>query len=512
MMRINSLKARISATIIIVMMIAVCLADILVVRMFAASSVSARIQETKSFLESIPPGYFLSQNSGILPLNGIVCIIEENDDNTRQIYGGLPEEAARILSSANPVSSYCGSNYFIGRTWAVFWKAPRFVLFCYVPPGFSSPSIAVLDLAPVYIRLRASQYPVALLLLLNIIVLGAFLSYRIIKMAVRPITRFVSMIDRYELPGDLPVAFGRRNDEFMRLSTSLKAMISRIETDRQRLAESLKSLEKANRELKETQERMVRAEKAASAGRLMAGIAHEIGNPLGIVTGYLGMLKMRPSLKKDPPALDFLNRAEQEVNRISSIIRRLLDFCRGDKDLARCVSIHEAICKVMEMVEAQPESQDICISCDLSAEHDVVLADSDLLSQVILNLVLNAIDAVKALDSPDAGKIQIVTETVNKDGQTVGERGSAWIRVKVTDNGIGIPPEYREAIFDPFYTTKDPGKGTGLGLYVCEMIIERFGGDIYVQSGQHRQTTFIIELPCFIEDGSETTFNPGWAE
>jgi two-component system NtrC family sensor kinase len=249
------------------------------------------------------------------------------------------------------------------------------------------------------------------------------------------------------------------------------------------------SLEKANSDLKRAQQEIIRTEKMAGVGRLAAGIAHEIGNPIGIVLGYLDLLK-QPDLN-DTDRVDFLQRAEKETQRINSIIRQLLDLARPKETASRPVSMHAIIGEITEVMRLQPSMRDIKIETQLDAGRDVVWANGEQLRQVLLNLFLNGADAIIDRGKPYKGRIQISTFAEAAPDEPEGEK----IMIMVKDNGTGIDPEQIGNIFDPFYTTKEPGKGTGLGLAVSYMIIDKIGGAIHVESELNKGTTVLIMLP-----------------
>jgi len=234
---------------------------------------------------------------------------------------------------------------------------------------------------------------------------------------------------------------------------------------------------------------MIRSEKMATAGRLATGVAHEIGNPLGIILGYLELLKRRDLGRGERE--DFLERIEAEVNRIHQIIRELLDFSRASGPQREETAVHELIMGTVHMLEPQPVMEQIEIHQALKAENDRVRAVPTQLKQVFLNIIINAADAMSDADisgRADSPKV-LEIETVNKDG---------FIQVIFTDTGAGIPPEAQGRIFDPFFTTKEPGKGTGLGLSVCYTIMEGLKGAIRVESPAGRGTRVVVDIPLAV--------------
>ena len=213
---------------------------------------------------------------------------------------------------------------------------------------------------------------------------------------------------------------------------------------------------------------------------------HEVGNPLGIVLGYLELLKRGDLSVKERE--DFLERIEAEVNRIHQIIRELLDFSRGSGPHREETNVHELIMETLHLLTPQPMMAQIEIQPSLDAKDDVVLAVPTQLKQVFLNIIINAADAMAETDlSKGAGSPRVLKiGTANKSG---------FIQVTFTDTGAGIPPEAQGRLFDPFFTTKEPGKGTGLGLSVCYTIMEGLGGAIRVESPAGSGARVTVDIP-----------------
>ena len=337
--------------------------------------------------------------------------------------------------------------------------------------------------------IRRYQRIILVSLLVNLIVLSVVGLFRFIRSTVRPVENLVGLAESYSEEDGIPFLMLGQGDEFGQLSGALNRMMERIEGDRERLRSTVHSLEMANRELRNTQQEMIRAEKLASIGRLAAGMAHEIGNPLGIVQGYLGLLKIRDL----PPEewLDYVDRAEQELQRVNTLIRQLLDYSRVPSLQQLEVSLHDILSSLVRMVEQQPfmDNVDVRISC--SAASDRVVGNPDQLRQVFLNCLMNSADAIAAAGR-ERGRVTIRTR--NEFLQESGA-GAEHVVIAITDNGEGIREEDLANVLDPFFTTKDPGKGTGLGLSVSHSIIAAHGGSMVVRSTYGQETTVEIRLP-----------------
>ena len=278
-------------------------------------------------------------------------------------------------------------------------------------------------------------------------------------------------------------------------------MLYRISKDKNVLKETIGSLRKANKELVKAQNDIIRAEKMATVGRLTSGIAHEIGNPIGIVLGYLDLLK-KTNLEEDD-RIDFIQRSEKEINRINHIIRQLLDMSRPSPQETKPVRVHQLLDDLVTVFNYQPTASHIKFQIELEALNDVALADPDQLRQVFLNILLNAVDAVNTHSGSDAW-IKVKTEQVTPQNDKLDMQTNAELLVTIEDSGAGIDPAHLPHLFDPFYTTKEPGKGTGLGLSVCFMIVERLGGHISVDQKTEAGAAFKVALPL-IENIHENT-------
>jgi two-component system NtrC family sensor kinase len=340
---------------------------------------------------------------------------------------------------------------------------------------------------------------------INSFFFALFANNQLARIYYKPLQRLAKRAEAYEDKEQFFFAFRKEDNEFSVLSASLNKMMDRITDDKRILNETIDSLKSANEELKQAQNDVIRAEKLATVGRLTSGIAHEIGNPIGIVLGYLELLKQ--SDLEMAERNDFIDRSEKEIGRISQIIRQLLDMSRPSDGECQRVSIHQLLNDLICVFKFQPTADEIEFNLDFAACEDVVFGNSGRLRQVFLNILLNAIDAVN-LNTIDAKKIDIDTKHIN--GNRVGagqDRQNNFIEVSISDSGPGIPPSKIESVFDPFFTTKEPGEGTGLGLSVSIMIVEEFGGQIRVASREDQMgAVFIVVLPLLkgtIDDSTD---------
>ncbi len=230
---------------------------------------------------------------------------------------------------------------------------------------------------------------------------------------------------------------------------------------------------------KRVEQRIQHAEKMASLGQLAGGIAHEINNPLGVILCYTELLKSQ--LADFPHGFEDVAIIEKHAVNCQRIVADLLEFARGQETARRPTDLNPTIEEVVRMVDHQFRQQRCTIELDLAPGLPLVKIDANKMKQVYLNLLMNARQAING-----RGIIRIKTRYLPDAGQ---------VQISFWDNGVGIPPEIIDRIFDPFFSTKKTGEGTGLGLSVSYGIIKEHGGDIHVESERGQWTRFVIELP-----------------
>ena len=374
--------------------------------------------------------------------------------------------------------------HFFGTTWGIFWKDKKYLSISY--PVDNNMGISfVIALDNLYSSYREKQKVILFYILFNACFLCLVALLRFSKIIIKPIERLTNIAKGYNGENDTLYMLNPVENEFGILSSSLNSMLNRISEDKQKLENTID-------ELKKTQSEMIRAEKLSSIGKLSAGVAHEIGNPLGIVLGYLELLKQNNISDQDKQ--DFLSRSEIEIQRIDRIIKQLLNLSRRSKIEYMPNSVHDIITDTINILNIQPSFDKINLDIDLNADHDIVISDRDQLKQVFLNLILNAADALLH------GKQDNIDGLVKIKTAQIDEKYSSFLEIKISDNGTGISNEDLIKIFDPFYTTKEPGAGTGLGLWVSYMIIEEINGKISAESIEGEGTTFKIMLPLIKEE------------
>jgi two-component system NtrC family sensor kinase len=393
-------------------------------------------------------------------------------------------DAALTPSAREALVSREGRETFQGTTWGVIWLAHETIQLS--APLFHRGSLQgamaiSAPLSPLYEDLRNSQRIALIYLLLNTVLLVFFGGHLLSRTVIKPIQRLLKITESFKEGEPFALASDSATNEFGRLHRSLTMMLKRLDENREQLKQNVLSLERANQEIRTAQTSLIRTEKLACVGRLAAGVAHEIGNPIGIVLGYVGLIRRGDLTEKD--RLEYAARIESEVTRISRIIRQMLDFSRPVQGKKERVSVHRMIHDAVEMMAPQPMVRHMEMKTSLAATRDLVLVDPGQFKQVLLNIIINAADAISG-NGQLGGCLTIATHSSEKE-----------VELRLTDNGPGISEQDIPKIFDPFYTTKEPGKGTGLGLSVCHSIVEGWGGKIRGESLQGKGATIVFTIP-----------------
>jgi two-component system, NtrC family, sensor kinase len=267
--------------------------------------------------------------------------------------------------------------------------------------------------------------------------------------------------------------------EFEHLFGKIKQAYEKIKREEEKLkeAEFRKYLE----------EQMVTTERLASLGTLAAGVAHEINNPLAIINESAGWLKLilsKEEMAGMPRKQDFekaLNKIEKGVERAKRITCQLLGFAKKDDSVFAEVDLAELVEEAAHLVKREAANKDIQIVREIAPDTGTIWSDAYQFRQVLINLLTNAIHATDA-----GGRIAIILEAVDDK-----------VKLTVKDNGRGIPKENMKKIFEPFFSTKPPGEGTGLGLFVTRGIVEKLCGTIEVESRLGDGTRFFVNLPRY---------------
>ena len=267
--------------------------------------------------------------------------------------------------------------------------------------------------------------------------------------------------------------------EFEHLFGKIKQAYEKIKREEEKLKEA--------EFRKYMEEQMVTTERLASLGTLAAGVAHEINNPLAIINESAGWLKLilsKEEMAGMPRKQDFekaLNKIEKGVERAKRITCQLLGFAKKDDSVFAEVDLAELVEEAAHLVKREATNKNIQIVHEIAPDTGTIWSDAYQFRQVLINLLTNAIHATDA-----GGRITIILEAL-------GDK----VKLTVKDNGRGIPKENMKKIFEPFFSTKPPGEGTGLGLFVTRGIVEKLCGSIEVESRLGDGTRFYVNLPRY---------------
>ncbi|MDI6854187.1 MAG: ATP-binding protein [Deltaproteobacteria bacterium] len=307
-----------------------------------------------------------------------------------------------------------------------------------------------------------------LMSILIFIFLGILVAFYLARLLVRPMIRMQNAMEKIAHGDFTSLPETSRAEEFHSLFRAFNRMI---------------------RELEEHQEELLQSRKIAAIGTLTSGIAHELNNPINNIVLTAESLQEDFSQLEQKEALGLIHDILIQADRASEIVKGLLDFSRSERPEFEPLAISAVIDETLKLVRNQVMLSGIQVEKDIPPEVPLVSGDRKSLQQVFLNLFINAIQAM-----PDGGLLQIGVH--QEDGR--------WLKIEVGDTGAGIDPEHLPRIFDPFYTTKEVGRGTGLGLSVTYGIIEKHGGHIEAHSKKGQGATFTITLPIAQEKAPDS--------
>lgn len=507
-MLLKSLRTKIALNLVVLLLLSMLLIDLVMLMVTQKMLVDARIEKARLLITALAinlqvmpgdetEGWRIANSDHIhrlMATAGGMCAVVVSLDGKRIYRGGMGCLAPKaIMSMAHQAARedrelYRASNLFRG----IFGRQPGSLAMA-APLRFGDSVAAgggvLMPMDDIFSRMQRAQHILLIYTLINTAILTLLGLYRLGNLTVKPLQRLVKRAEAYRQSDDNVFLLEKEDNEFSKLSKSLNRMLIHLAQDKEKLQASVHSLEKVNKDLERAQRDLIRVEKLASVGRLSAGIAHEIGNPIGIIKGYLALMS-DPSITDEEKA-DFVTRTASEVERIHSIIQQLLDFARPSGEEQEIVSVHAILADLEEVCRFQPALACMRFEWHLGAERDRVAANARQLRQVFLNLVLNAADAVG--DANNEGQLAIRTACCR--ARVADGPNPDLLTVEFIDNGPGIPEENLTNIFDPFFTTKSPGKGTGLGLSVSFTIIEGLGGTIKAESNHNEGTRMVIVLP-----------------
>ena len=363
---------------------------------------------------------------------------------------------------------------------------------------------------------RGALGAILLLAAADVAVFALLGSYLLGRLVVRPLSEAAdaaTAIADGDYQRRVPVGGTREMDA---LAAALNRLTDQMLHNQTRLAENVRSLDETNRLLVATQSDLVQAEKLAGIGRLAAGVAHEVGNPLGALMGYAGILRRRGGDE------ELLDGVEREARRIDRIVRSLLPYARphAASREREPVDVNASVLRVVELLRQQGRLAGVEVRLQLAPGLPLIDAVAHDVDQVFVNLVANAelamegrgvftvnttlrrfeparrIPPRRADDPPgvDYSHLRRPRHGSQRDAHRL-EAGDEIVQVVVADTGPGIPPELVEAVFDPFFTTRQPGEGTGLGLAIVASTVTEFGGRVEVTSANGGGAVFTLSFP-----------------
>ncbi len=332
------------------------------------------------------------------------------------------------------------------------------------------------------------------LLAVAIVSITSVLYFLFSQVIYRPLDELVKTMAKAET-GNLEVSVPvHANDEIGQLATGFNNMLSRLRTmteERSKhqkhleetvtektaeLAERNTQLEVASAELFEIQRELTKYERLAAAGQLAAQFAHEVGTPLNLISGHVQLLTVRT---QDEKTRERLNLVASQIARIEKIVRGMLDATRRPRPTLVATDINALLQRIFEVTAPTLASREVELMVEFDESNPSILADSEQLQQVFINLINNSLDAM-----PSGGQLYFSTATVG-----------AFATITCRDTGFGVSAETRDRIFDPLFTTKLNGRGSGLGLTVVHKIIQEHSGQITLKSEAGQGAEFQINLP-----------------
>lgn len=346
-------------------------------------------------------------------------------------------------------------------------------------------SLSFLDEALLRQGLALTAYVVMFVLSVSL-----FLGIIIYKIVSRPVSDLVHGMEKVaggNLDYSVPI---KSIDEMGVLAQTFNSMIKDLKTAQDQREKWTQTLEmeiaKKTEEIRRTHANLVQTEKLASLGRMAAGVAHEINNPLTGVVTFAHLLKKR--FPPDSTEAQDLTVIIEQADRCSKIIRNLLTFARATPSEKGKVSINDIIKRTIFMVQNQEKFHHIKFDIKLDEDQLIIVGDASQFQQIFLNMFINAADAMN-----ERGQITVAT-------RKIVENGKRYIEIEFTDEGHGIKEEDMPKLFEPFFTTKPVGKGTGLGLSVSHGIVKHLGGHVKVKSVVGKGTSFFVRLPLTEEE------------
>ena len=335
-----------------------------------------------------------------------------------------------------------------------------------------------IDLAPAAAQARALVGPVLGAITAVLVLLIGLVFWLLDRQLVAPLTRIDAALDRISSASGAEPLLPEGGDLLGRLAPAVNRLDVSLRDERRQVQAQIALLERSNEEVRVARQQIERNERLASVGRIAAGVAHEVGNPMTALIGFLAILQERQQSGRGPG--DYLDRISREVGRIDRILRDLLHLARPPPERLQPVDLLAAVESARALVEAQPNWTGCALEVRVPGDLPRARGDTHYVVQVVLNLLVNSAKA-------------------GANGVVVAGRAEGGVPIlEVLDNGRGLPAEAATRLFEPFFTTSGTGEGTGLGLALCHATMERFGGSIDAGPGEGgRGTVFTLRFAAW---------------
>jgi signal transduction histidine kinase len=424
---------------------------------------------------------------GVSATAGDAGAAEIPDDTKAALRSGL----ASHVTSARPV----GANASVYRIFVPIKDGARF--------SGAVELVEQLEDAPTIARSYERTAALMALVAVVLITLGTYLLFR--QIVYLPVERLLDAMARAEggdllanAPARAPDELGLLSRNFNRMIRRLHAMTDEREARRRVLQERVheatselqqqnEQLEETNRELWRTTRRLTELERLAAAGQTAAQFAHEVGTPLNLISGHVQLLSAQ--LGTDERAATRLATISAQIERIERIVRQMLDRTRPEAVAPTPLDLNALLGRIFDTVAPALDARHVRLQTTLADDLPLVAGDADRLQQVFINLFNNAFDAM-----PDGGELHVSTTSADEQ-----------VFVEFADTGCGMAEDVSAHIFDPLYTTKERGRGTGLGLVVVRQVVREHGGEIEVESERGHGATFRLSFPAVQVPAAELT-------
>lgn len=328
---------------------------------------------------------------------------------------------------------------------------------------------------------------------ISVIIMGYLMVLAVTYVVNRPVSGILSAIQKVRDGGttthvrvvsgdEFEILANHFNEMMVRINNFNKELDKRIKTATLELDQKYQEVQRLNTMLYITQRKLGQAERLAVAGRVVAQVAHEVGTPLHSIAGHLELLRSELSPELAGGAARRLEIVEDQVARVSAVIRQLLDLVRRDRPVFSPVDVARLTQDCAALVSPGMTAAGLSLRLHVESDLPLVNGDRDQLMQAVLNLLSNALDA-----TPAGGAITVCARRGRDQGH---------IEIAVEDTGVGISPTRQKEIFEPFVSSKPAGQGTGLGLYIAAQIVREHGGRIKVQSIEGQGSTLTVILPA----------------